>query len=245
MCMVMFISCSFKITSDILVIDVLSDAQYFERTKLEMKYIGSTVKIAYYGNYRMYIFRLLRHKTNDIYDKQTNTVTSTVIKTDTAYLYHVIKNGSKTGLVYGRDKTDTLKSKTFHLDTLLKYQSMDNESYKWLSVDLGMPTETVKIGDTKMVEKYFYDKTKESDPDSIYRCYDTRYKDIDFTFSTSLDRKSSSKLVKIQLIYNPTHELIGGQNILIGRREMNWSLTKSNFSQSTIRKYFDQFIKDN
>lgn len=236
---------SSQIDDEIFVVNILADAQYFETTLREVKYIGSSTKIAYWGDYSMYIVTLLRQKTNDVYDKQTQTMTSTVIKTDTAYLYHVIKNGSKAGLVYGGDKVDTLKGKTFHLDTLFKYQGMNYDSYRGLSLDLGQPTETVNLSETEKIEKYFYKKTKKGDPDSIYRYYDTRLKNIDFTYSPSLDKKSQSKLVRTRLIYNPTHDLIEGQNTFIPRREMNWSLTKINLPKSTLRIYFDKFIKDN
>jgi len=246
LCLFSQVACSNKIyQKKISLIGVLADAQYFDTKMLIPKYIGSTTKIAFRGDYKMYIILRRVHHTNDTYDEKNNTITSTVIKTDTVFSFHVIKNGSKTGIVYGRDKIDPHRGQIFYLDTLLKYQAMDNESYKGLSLDLGKPDQTIEIDNTKKVEKFLFKKIRKGDPDSIYRYYDTKYKDLDFTFSPSLDKENASKLVRIQLIYKPTQAIIDNQNIQIPRREMNWAIREVEFSKELINKYFDKFIKEN
>lgn len=246
LCLFSQVACSNRIDQkNISLIGVLADAQYFDTKMLIPKYIGSTTKIAFRENYKMYITVHKRNYTNDVFDAKNNTTTATVIKVDTFYHYNVIKNGSKTGLVYGRDKNDPLMGQIFYLDTLLKYQTMDNESYKGLSLDLGKPDQTIKIDNTKKVEKFLFKKIMEGDPDSIYRYYDTKYKDLDFTFSPSLDEENASKLVRIQLIYKPTQAIIDNRNIQIPRREINWAIREVDFSKELINKYFDKFIKEN
>jgi len=246
LCLFSQVACSNRIDQkNISLIGVLADAQYFDTKMLIPKYIGSTTKIAFRENYKMYIVLRRRNYTNDVFDAKNNTITSTVIKVDTFYHYNVIKNGSKTGLVYGRDKHDPLVGQIFYLDTLLKYQTMDNESYQGLSLDLGKPDQTIEIGKTKKVEKFLFKKTVIGDPDSIYRYYDTKYKNLDFTFSPALDKQSDSKLVKIQYVYKPTQAIIDNRSIEIPRLEMNWTTREVEFSKELINKYFDKFIKEN
>lgn len=239
------LSCSTKtLNNNIVLIEVVSDAQYFEIKEQKIKYIGSVTKIAFKENLKMYILLRKNYQTKDVYDDKKNTMTSTVVKVDTSFLYYVIKNGSKIGLVYGKSSENKFTGKIFQLDTLLKYQAMDSENYKGLSLDIGNPIETIKINNNKKIEKYLYNKTKKSDPDSIYRYYDRNFKQLDFTFSNSLDKKEMSKLIRIQLVYNPMYDLINNNNTYIPRREINWLIRKGDYSNEILLKYFKKFMKD-
>lgn len=227
------------------VIEVVSDAQYFEIKEQKIKYIGSSINIAFKDNYKMYIVLRKNYQTEDVYDDKNNIRTSTALSVDTSFSYYVIKNGARTGLVYGKRNENKFTGKIFQLDTLLKDHAMDNESYKGLSLAIGEPKEIIKINDTEKIEKYLYNKTKKSDPDSVYRYYNRNFKQLDFTFSNSLDKKEKSKLIKTQLVYNPKYDMINNHNTYIPRREINWMLKKGNHPNEILLEYFEKFVKDN
>lgn len=244
-CLFIGCSCSNKArNTSIEIIEVVSDAQYFEIKEQKIKYIGSSISIAFKDNYKMYILLRKNYQTKDLYDDKNHTLTSTVVSVDTSFFYYVIKDGAKSGLVYGKNKENKFTGKIFKLDTLLKDHAMDEESYKGLSLDIGAPIETVKISENKKIVKYLYNKTKKSDPDSVYRYYDSRFKQLDFTFSNSLDKKEVSKLIKTQIVYNPKYDLINNHTIYIPRLEINWLIRKGNHSNEILLKYFEKFMKD-
>lgn len=223
------------------VIEINSDAQYFQQNALQ--YLGNRMKMVDKGDYRMYIGIRRTLHTEDRFDDRKQEMNSTVTKIDTSYMYFVYRKGTKEGLVYNRRTGDSLKGIPFHIDTLIKSVGLDSNNLSGLGNDLGEPLHIIK-DKTRLLEKYVLKRVNSETPDSIYRYYDTGYKNVEFTFSKALDQKHNSKLVRVQSIYNPTETNINGKMVRIPRMEWNWELAYIDFPKKLIDKYFSLFEAD-
>lgn len=141
------------------------------------------------------------------YEVVKSTVVNKVIEneiaptTDTVFRYFLVKNKDSIGLAYDNLNVET-KGTKFQLDSLLERLTINEKNMEVFALDLGVPIDVEKAGKSVKIEKY-YTKSDPQDADSIYRYYDSRLKNIPFSFAPELDKQNNSKLYKTRLIYLP------------------------------------------
>lgn len=141
------------------------------------------------------------------YELVRSTVVDKMIKneivptTDTVFRYFIVKNKDSVGLEY--ESLDPItKGRKFRLDSLLIQLGINQKNMKIFALNLGTPAKVEKIFALSKVEKYFT-KNGDGDADSIYRYYDSKLKNISFSFAHELDKVNDSKLYKTRFIYLP------------------------------------------
>ena len=181
---------------------------------------GDTRNIAFFKDYILYEIPTTRLESKVTYIsfdevKDGDTIFSDddggpIIK-EITYEYFVVKQGQKSGLWF----KDTSNSGTsYALDSLLKSANLDSTNIKFNSIDFGAPTEIVKTKDGKILFEKFYNFKKDSDsPDTVFRYYDYKLKDINFSLSPSLDKAKQSKLYRSIQVEKYAHSLIQGANL--------------------------------
>lgn len=159
--------------------------------------VDNQVLITYMGDYTVYRTMAFNHnsgsraKDPNIY---LNDTTGTKL-----YSYYFINETDKEGLVFNIQK----EWKKFDRDLFIKSNGLDFANYDFFKLDLGNPA-AIEYDTSKnlMIEKYNNKLNGQNEPDSLYRYYDQRLKDIKFSFNKSFDSKTKSKLCKVGLIYN-------------------------------------------
>lgn len=182
---------------------------------------SSSFRIARYDNCTLYEVRSIKGKviTEVIGDSIVNKMYPSK---EYITRYFVVKNGAKTGLKYDSLVTDLPRK--FRLDSLLEMLTLNERNLKAFEIDLGKPAK-VKIEDANnavLIEQFFA-KTGSSTVDSIYRFYDKRLNDMDFSLSKKLDSTKRSKLHKISYIFLPTKDKNGN---LSDRRKLDIEIKK-------------------
>ncbi|RZK39683.1 MAG: hypothetical protein EOO90_17840 [Pedobacter sp.] len=191
---------------------------------------GNCVKIISFEDMR--IFNVI--KTHEISKEE-------VMRKDTVNEFYVVNNGEKKGIFYSFDSLARKKTGSFDLDTLLKYKGLDKQNLAINQLDLGKPFETKNYGNLR-IEKYVVKKTKDTDPDTIYRHYDSALKNVAFSLSDSLDRASNSKLCKTVIIHNKSVPVSDVADVAPRIVEVSWSLEKINIKNKVdLLKAFELF----
>jgi hypothetical protein len=160
--------------------------------------IGS-FKIAYYGKYTAYEVWSANYDVANTKNIEGKIVNELVPSNDTTYKYFMVEKGKKIGLCY--NSINDSAPKAFHLDSLEERLTIIRNYMDVYSLDLGKPISVTKNHKAKTeIERYFTKQSKE-DADSIYRFYDKKLIDIDFSFSPRLDREKNSKLFMTLFVY--------------------------------------------
>ena len=181
---------------------------------------GDTRNIAFFKGYILYEIPTthLESKVTHInFDeiKDGDTIFSdddgpSIIK-EITYEYFVVKQDQKSGLWF---KDTSSPGTSYLLDSLLKSTNLDSANIKFNSIDFGTPTEIVKTKDGRIILEKFYTFKKDSDsPDTVFRYYDYKLKDINFSLSPSLDKAKQSKLYRSILTKKYAHSLTQGTNL--------------------------------
>ncbi|MFI5450571.1 hypothetical protein ACHMWN_00265 [Pedobacter sp. UC225_61] len=181
--------------------------------------------------------------TKDILDNTGKKIDNVVTKQDTSYIVHVFQKGSKNGLSYHLDSFKEEKGIVFNIDSLLQTLGLDKQNMLLLNLDLGKPDKVIKEKNV-VIEKFSFTKKSASDPDSAYRYYDRRLRNVDFSFSERLDKQKNSKLVKTLFIYNQTSGIDGPKKYTIPRRVMGTSMARVNLNVDRIKEVFEKFRKE-
>jgi hypothetical protein len=119
-----------------------------------------------------------------------------VVAVDSSYQLSVFKTTEHLGLQYSfkKNEINNLIDRV-EIDSVLKTASLDKKNLSYFSLDFGKPFSS-NSSDHEKIEKYVPEKKTQGEPDTIFRTYDKRLRNITFSFSPELDKKNKSKLVK-------------------------------------------------
>lgn len=148
------------------------------------------------------IYKLPRIEFKDSKTKmRQDTIDLVFSSPDTTFKYYIVKNDEDMGMQYDNDLN---KVKQFSLDSLLKENGLHLSMFGVYQLRLTKPDKIEDYGNIK-IEKYFKKKLAEGDSDSIYRYFDKKLSNINFSYSPFLDKKAKSKLFKTSFIniYKP------------------------------------------
>jgi hypothetical protein len=196
--------------------------------------IKNNIGIAFYHDYILYKTTLItiKSKGNDIYLDDTTGTKS--------YRYFILKKGEKKGLVLSASN----KWQPFNYANFLESNGLNFDKYDFFKLDLGKPNEVVVNPKTKeiIIEKFENKLKGESEPDSLYRYYNSDLVNIDFSFNPEFDTKAHSKLYKIGVLYYSNSK--SAQRSPNGKKiETFWKIEKPVYNESvSLLKLFNQFI---
>ncbi|MGF1925035.1 MAG: hypothetical protein ACQUHE_12720 [Bacteroidia bacterium] len=229
--------------ADIIIIDIKDCGQFFDPTRKSIFTFGLTTSIATKGDVSLVIETQMASTTEYFLDSagQQN---HKILKEDSSYVYHVSQNGDRYGLSYHNHPVNKDSNNIFSVDSLLESLGLDEKNKLVLNIDLGSPSKVLKEKDM-MLQKFLFVKKSPSAPDSVYRYNDKNFKDVQFSFSKSLDSKYGSKLVKTLIIFNPVSSVQGLDTNRIPRRVMETSMTRNTTHKiDHINEIFTKFSKD-
>ena len=176
--------------------------EYIDETKIivgpEDNNLGN-FKIAYHEKYTAYEVWSSSYKLISSEKAEDRIINKLVPSNDTTYKYFVVEKGKQRGIWYDGVK-DSIP-KVFRLDSLEEMLTIIKSNMAIFSLDLGKPIRIVANAKDKTKTEHYFTKTGEKDADSIYRFYDEKMTDIEFSFSPKLDNEKKSKLYKTLFIY--------------------------------------------
>jgi hypothetical protein len=167
---------------------------------------SSGFNIAYYEDFEVYeypIMKLVADSDTPIMVNGNLTFMNRVSK-DTVFNYYLAKTGGNKVFMY--ESIDSETHTTINRDSLLRKFNVDSLNLRSLNLELGSPYQTIRNKKTNSIEIEHYVDRKpldESYADTISRYYDTKFKDIDFSYSPFLDKKNKSKLMLTRFIFLP------------------------------------------
>lgn len=151
------------------------------------------INIIYINNYIIYKIPKLVYVEN-FKTITRDTIRMDFIKPDTIFNFYVTEKNRSLGIRY--NSIDSSDGKIFAVDSLLKEHGIHSSMFGVYSLNLEKPSQILKLSQTITVKKYLNKKLVNSDPDSIYRYFDSSLKDIEFTYSRALDSIEKNKLVE-------------------------------------------------
>lgn len=218
-------------TDDIRAISFSSYGFSYEKdTVFELR---NNIKIAYYKDYSLY-----QTKTITLSPGPDNSSDTYIDLKDTVgvstYKYFIIKKGEKKGLLFDRKANP----KAYDLDIMLKRDGLNFKDFPFFCLDVGKPAQTEKNSTNgDVIEKFANPVKGPLEPDSLYRYYNTKLSDVNFTFCDHFDKIQQNKLWKIGLIY---HKKEGKAGIV--RREAYWKFAPYENDDQLFLTMFKQFI---
>lgn len=158
------------------------------------------------------------------------------INPDTTFKYFIIRKNADIGLQYNDNFNN---ASPFLLDSLLKEIGLHSSNLKVYSLKLGKPSKVERKQEGFEIEKYGNKKESSDDPDSVFRYYDKKLSETDFSFSHELDKQKRSKLIKTSFIY------LKGKNtkkLKVSSSELSTGFEKINITDTTklnliLKKY--------
>lgn len=240
------LSCSTNrsIGNEITVLELTSRVEAYSLDKQAIYNIGNSFKIIYNDDCMLYMIPIFKQDRVPILDNIGKKTELKVVGVDTSYTAYVIKIGGLEGFKYTVEKLNEEKGTVFRLDSLLEDLLISSNNLIHFSHELGTPSEEFKTRKL-LVEKYAIKKTASSDPDSVYRYYDSKLKNIKFTFSEGLDARRNRKLYKTSFIHNavPNVKLTSEQRI--PRRELFYQILRVEEKNTRLfEEIFSKFKKD-
>lgn len=234
----LLLSCTFYDKKTISAIDFYGNSQYFDRGRIVD--LPTHIKIFFYGDLTLYeISSKNTHRSMELGSKG-DVIDKGITKVETVVSYYVAKKGETHGLVYnssvGRSKTK------FNVDSLLTYSNIGKENEKLFASDFGKVVLSIKDKNNNIsLEKIELPK-KPNSADSVFRFFDYKMMNINFSLSNELDKKYNTKLVKIVFVTN--EKKVDG--LMIPKLETFFEIRKPIRieNEKRIISIFKQFKKD-
>lgn len=194
-----FSDCNKKSTQNTLnilsLVSEISDSYSDGRTEKQI----TKHKIAYYENYTLYevgsvVFSVKTTNSNGVIHNEARETT------DTIYKYFIVEKNKNSGFVY--DSLKGGRKKLFKLDSLKNDLGINEENLDVYGVSIGIPSKIARNQKTNKIEfEEYHTKKLKTDPDTVFRYYDSRMKKYDFSFSLLLEKEKGTKLVKTHFVY--------------------------------------------
>lgn len=186
--------------SEIQIVDVKWSGQFYDPDQDISENVETVRRLVFKGNDKLYVVSYPKTYYKLNLNEKGETASQEETKRDTVVVVYATHKGEQSGIAYTFEKSKIRKRGPFNVDSLVKALGYTSQNFKSLGIDWGKPGEVIKEK-TLVTEKFLVRKTVPAEPDSIYRYFDSRLKDVDFSFAPDLDRQYQSKLVKFLAVF--------------------------------------------
>lgn len=231
--------CSKQSTLNTKSITYVYSFQFFTTDSGKLVTWKDSVNIYYRGNYILFAIPHRFEKTRVNTGKNGNYIGETILKNEIWYSYLMYPKGDMYGSL--KDSLTSSKPRKVLVDSVLKFITYSSFPFYMSDNDI-LLRKTINEKTGTAIEKHIYKERKTASyPDSINYYFNKDLNNIDFSFSKLLDSTRRAKLVRVELITNPSTDSATMKTI--PRRTISFEI-KNNSSDTSINEVLFDRLKN-